>query len=79
MTDLMEESYNKEIDLYSRDITSHYRYPSSPCILPPDHRKHDSSQHTLLFAYHRRAIQNVTPIAYYQTDLQQNFERNPKA
>ena len=75
MTDLMEEGYNKEIDLYSRDITSHYHYPASPCILPLDHRKHDNSQHTLSFAYHRKDVQNVT-LAYCQTDLQKKFKRN---
>ena len=76
MIDLMEEGYNKEIDLYSRDINSHYHYLTSPCILPPDHRKHDNSQHTLSFSYHRTVVQNVTPLAYCQIDLQKNFDRN---
>ena len=47
MTELMEEGHNKEINVYSIDITNHYYYPTPPCILPLDHRKHDNSQHTL--------------------------------
>ena len=69
MTDIMEEGYNKEINLYSRDISSHYHYPASPYILPPDHRKHDNSQHIWSFAYHRKAVKNVNPLAYCQIDL----------
>ena len=76
MTDKMEEGYNKEIDIYSRDITNHYYYASLPCILPPDHRKHASYQRTQSFSYRGKTIQNATPLAYCQTDIQKKFERN---
>ena len=55
MTELMAQGYNKEIDLYSRDITSHYHFPTSPCTLPLDHKKHEILQKILSFAYHAKA------------------------
>ena len=70
MIDKMEEGYNKEIDLDSRDITRHYYYPVPPCILPPDHRN------TMSLSYQRKTVQNVTPLVYGQIDSQENFERN---
>ena len=70
MIDIMEEGYNKEIYLSSRDITSHYHYPVPPCILPPDHRN------TLSLAYQKKTVQTVTPLVHGQIDSQENFERN---
>ena len=75
MTDLMVESYNKEIDLYSRDITSHYHYQDSPCTLPLDHKKHDSLYKTLSFAYHEKAVPTINSLACFQTDIQKNHVR----
>ena len=33
----MKKGYDKGIDIYYRDITSHYHYKASPCIFPLDH------------------------------------------
>ena len=61
----MAQSYNKEIDLYIRDITNHYHYQDSPCTLPLDHKKNDSLQKIMSFAYHEKSSQKVTPLANY--------------
>ena len=72
MTNLMAESYNKEIDLYSRDITSHYHCQDSPCTLPLDHKKHDNFQKNLSLSYHERVVPTVNSLAHCQTNLQKN-------
>ena len=66
MTNLMEESYNKEIGFYSRYIASHYHYQNSPCTLRLDHKKHDNLQKIMSFAYHVKAAREVTPFANCQ-------------
>ena len=65
----MAQSYNKEIDLYSRDITIHYQCQASPCILPLDH---DNLQNFMLFVCHDKAAPTTTPLATYQNSLQEN-------
>ena len=75
MTDLMAQSYNKENDHYSRDITSHYHYQDSPCTLPLDHKKHDGLQKIMSLSYHERAVPTVNSLAHSQTDLQKNHAR----
>ena len=65
MKNLMAQGYNKEIDLYNRDITNHYYCQDSPCTLPQDHKKHDSLQKIMSFSYHEKAAQKVTPFANY--------------
>ena len=72
----MEESYNKEIDLYSRNITSHYHCQDSLCTLPLDHKKHDSLHKTLSFSYHEKVVQSVTPLAHCQTVFQNILNKN---
>ena len=71
----MAESYNKEIDLYSRDITNHYHFQYSPCTLPLDHKKHDNFQKILSLSYHERVVPTINSLARYQTDLQKNHAR----
>ena len=66
MKNLMVEGYDKGIDLYYRDITSHYHSKASPCILPLDH---DNFQKKLLCTCHDKAAPIVTPLAPYQTSL----------
>jgi len=74
----MAQSYNKEIDLYSRDITSHYHCQDSPCTLPLDHKKHDSLQKILSFAYHEKAVPIVNSLARCQTNIQKNHARKTR-
>ena len=71
----MAQSYNKEIDLYSRDIASHYQCQDSPCTLPLDYKKHDSLHKTLSFAYHEKVVPTINSLARCQTDLQMNHGR----
>ena len=74
----MAQSYNKEIDLYSRDITSHYHYQDSPCTLPLDHKKHDSLQKIMSLSYHERVVPTMNSLARGQTDLQKNHARKTR-
>ena len=74
----MAQSYNKEIDLYNRDITSHSHYQDSPCTLPLDHKKHDNLQKILSFAYHEKIVPTVNSLACCQTDLQKNCTRKTR-
>ena len=78
MTDLMVESYNKEIDIYSRYITNHYDCQDSPCTLRVDHKKHDNLQKIMSFAYHEKAVPTVNSPARCQTDLQKNYARKTR-
>ena len=55
----MAQGYNKKINLYSRDITSHYHYQGSPCTLPMDHKKHDNFQKILSLSYHERVVPTI--------------------
>ena len=71
----MEQGYNKEIDLYNRDITNHYHYQDSPCTLPLDHKKNDSLQKIMSFAYHKKVVPTVNSLVRRQTDLQKNHAR----
>ena len=76
MKDLMEKGYDKGIDLYCRDITSHYHYIDSPCILPLDHKIPDSLQIFLSFVYPNKAAQTINPPTHCQTILQKNHAKN---
>ena len=78
MTNLMVERYNKEIDLYNRDITNHYHYQDSPCTLPLDHKKHDNLQNIMSFSYHEKAVPTVNSLTRCQTDLQKNYARKTR-
>ena len=76
--DLMAEIYNKEIDLYSRDITSHYHYKIHLCNQPLDHKRHDNFQKIMSLYYHERAVPIVNSLARCQTDLQKNHARKTR-
>ena len=73
MKDLMEKGYDKEIDLYCKDITNHYHYKASPCILPLDH---GNLQNFMLFVFHEKDAPTTTPLAPCQKVLQENHVRN---
>ena len=75
MKDLMAKGYDKETDLYCKDITSHYHYKAS-CILPLDHKILDGLQIFLSFVYPNKAAQTVTPPAHCQIVLPNNHARN---
>ena len=78
MTDLMVKIYNKEIDIYSRDITSHYYCQDSPGTRPLDHKKHGSLQKNLSFPYHEKVVPTRNSLARCQTDLQKNHARKTR-
>ena len=68
----MTKGYDKEIDLYSRDITSHYHCKVSLCIFPLDH---DNLQNFMLCTCHDKASPIANPLAPYQVDLQKSLEK----
>ena len=63
----MARVYDKWIGINSRDITSHYHFQDSPCILPLDP---DNLQKSMLFVCHDRIGPRETPLASYQNSLQ---------
>ena len=76
MTDLMEQGYNKEIDLYSRDIISQYHCQASLCTLPLDRKKHEKLKKTLSFSYYEKAAKKVTPFSNCQIVFQNILDKN---
>ena len=78
MTDLMTQGYNKEIDLYSRDITNEYHHRASPCTRPPDHKRHDNFEKKLSLSYHEKAAPPVNSLAHCQTNVQKNHARKTR-
>ena len=73
MKELMTKGYDKEIDLYCKNITIHYHCKASPCILPLDH---DNLQKFMLSACHDKTAPTATPLAPCQNALQENHARN---
>ena len=76
MKDLIEKGYDKETDLYCKDITSHYHCKASPCILSLDHKIPNNLQFFLPFVYSIKVAQTVTPPTHCQTILQKNHAKN---
>ena len=78
----MTQGYNKEMYLYGRDITNHYHCQDCPCNLPLDHKKHDSLQKIMSFAYHVKSIGEVIPFAncqmVFRNILDKNSHDNPQ-
>ena len=73
MTDLMAESDNTKIDIYSRDITIHYHCKIHLCNQPLDHKRHDNFQKIPSLSYHERVVPTINSLARCQTDLQKNY------
>ena len=73
MKNLLENNYDKGIDLYCTHITHHSHCKASPHIHSLDH---DNLQIFLLCAFHVKAAPTVTPLAPCQTDLQNNHATN---
>ena len=73
MKDIMEKVYDKEIDIYCKDITIHYHCKISPCILPLDR---DNLQKIMLSACHDKAAPTATRLAPCQKVLPENHAKN---
>ena len=72
MKDLMEKGYDKEIDLYGKDITSHYHCKASTHIRLLDH---DTVKFFMLCTFHDKVAPTITPLAPFQAYLQKNIEK----
>ena len=66
MKDLMAKGYDKEIDLYCKDITSHYACKASPHSQLLDHKILDNLQIFLLCTCHNKVAQTVSPPTHCQ-------------
>ena len=71
----MAKSYNKEIDLYNRDTTSHYHCKIHLCNQPLDHKRHDNFKKIMSLCYHERVVSTVNSLTHCQTDHQNNHAK----